>query len=316
MARVSVVIPTYNCSKFITEAIDSVLNQTYKDLEIIVVDDGSTDKTKEVLKAFIDRKSIYYVYQENKGPGAARNTGIKAAQGEYIAFLDADDQWFRDKLRLQLEYLGKNSQNAFIYTDLMEMHNDQIIYRSRLKEGGYKHVAEGWIYDNLLKESFVFAQTVIVKREILNEVGMFDEGLRIAEDRDLWLRVGEKYQIGFMDEVLTIRRKHDSNLTNKTELYISSQIKMFEKHLKRRMGDLEHKKLKSTRIIRKKLQNGWFDLGYYYLENLETSKARTAFVKSMKYGIKGKAVIYTFLILLPVNVIKYVRDLKKYFVVS
>jgi len=116
-ARVSVIIPTYNCAQFITEAIESALMQTYTDIEIVVVDDGSTDNTKEILKPYIEKNFLTYIYQENQGPGAARNTGIKAATGEYIAFLDADDTLTEDSVEKRINLIEGSSDIGLVFSD-------------------------------------------------------------------------------------------------------------------------------------------------------------------------------------------------------
>ena len=116
MPKVSVIIPTYNRSKYVTKAIDSVLAQTYRDFEIIVVDDGSTDNTKEVLKPYTDR--IKYLYQENTGVSAARNAGIRAAGGQWIAFLDSDDEWLPEKLSIQMDYLSRHNEIVAFITNV------------------------------------------------------------------------------------------------------------------------------------------------------------------------------------------------------
>jgi len=117
MAIVSVIIPSYNCARYVEEAIESVLNQTYNYLEIIVVDDGSTDNTREVLKEYIGNGQIKYVYQENQGPGAARNTGIKCAKGDYIAFLDSDDTLTENSIEKRMNLIIRSPEVGLVFSD-------------------------------------------------------------------------------------------------------------------------------------------------------------------------------------------------------
>ncbi len=115
MKKITAIIPTYNSAKYITEAIDSVLNQTYANIEIIVVDDGSTDNTENILSNYVNKNKIIYVKKKNGGPGSARNLGIKLANGEYIAFLDADDMWEKNKIEKQLS-MALSSSSDLVYT--------------------------------------------------------------------------------------------------------------------------------------------------------------------------------------------------------
>jgi len=153
MGKVSVIIPIYNRLQYLPAAIGSVLNQTYQDFEIIVVDDGSTEDVKGKISEYIKQnpsKKIKYFYQENKGVSAARNRGIKEATGEYIAFLDSDDIWVPEKLSLQTEYLAKNKTIDVVFGDAVEQHEN-----SNGAEAGQKRAFDlckphqGWIYINI-----------------------------------------------------------------------------------------------------------------------------------------------------------------------
>jgi glycosyltransferase involved in cell wall biosynthesis len=126
--KVSVVIPTYNCSSYLKEAVDSVLNQTYRNYEVLVVDDGSSDGTRCTLEPYLD--TINYIYQENRGAPAARNTGIRAATGEFIALLDADDVWLPEKLQLQMEYFESHENCSLVYTDMKTFDEHGVIEES------------------------------------------------------------------------------------------------------------------------------------------------------------------------------------------
>ena len=310
MSKVSVIIPTYNCARYITGAINSVISQTYKNLEIIVIDDGSKDNTKETLEYYMKAGLINYIYQENKGPAGARNEGIRTATGEYIAFLDADDLWMKDKLQLQIDYIQRNPQYKVIFSDFMEMSDGKITFNSYLKEGGYKNVGEGYLYDNLIKESFISPITAIISRDIFVKVGLFDEELIIGEDRDMWLRVAEEFQIGFLNKVLSIRNRHSTNLTRKRELYMLMQVRMLEKHLKRRMDDKD-KNPDCVREIKRELENRYLELGMYYTREFRKDVARKYFWGSLKYGFNLKSAALIGLNILPIAVLKLLRSLKK-----
>jgi glycosyltransferase involved in cell wall biosynthesis len=198
---VSVVIPTYNTSNFLIKAIQSVINQTYKNWELIIVDDGSTDQTRQIVEEFQKKDSrIKYFFQNNKGQGAARNLGIKNASGNYIAFLDSDDEFFENKLERVISYFKKDKNIGFIYTDAIII--GDYLYKKRRSEIVTPY--SGKIYTKLLFNNFITTSTVVVKREVLQNCGSFDESdlLRNFEDYDLWLRIAKKYKIEYIPEVL------------------------------------------------------------------------------------------------------------------
>ena len=255
MAKISIIIPTYNSAQYICEAIESVLNQTYKDFEIIVVDDGSTDNTKEVIKPYLNK--IKYIYQQNSGPSAARNRGIKEAKGEYIAFLDADDIWLPQKLELQIKFMEKEKEVGLIFSDMILFNEKGIIKNSFLKEKLFFNKlsikplssTEKVIYDNvfnaLLQENFIPTNTVIVKKECFNKVGFFDETLFSVEDRDMWLRIGLFYDIGFINFPLVLTRFHETNISANQELALKSRLKVMKKFL-----NYSNLPIKSKKIIK------------------------------------------------------------------
>lgn len=187
MPKVSVVIPTYNRAKYICEAIDSVLAQTYKDHEIIVIDDGSTDNTKELLNKY--ETKIKYIYQENKGISAARNAGIKVAKGEYIAFLDSDDLWLSEKLKVQVKALEENKEIGLVYSSM-----------SRIDSSGKfwgmcpSTPAGDNCYDLLISESHYPTPTILVRKECFEKAGLFDETMKGIEDLDWCYRIIKFYK--------------------------------------------------------------------------------------------------------------------------
>lgn len=197
---VSVVIPTYNYGHFVASAIQSVLDQTFLNIEVIVVDDGSTDTTCEVVKKFGDQ--ILYIYQENKGLSCARNTGIKKSKGDFIAFLDSDDYWEKEKIQKQVEFIENNPEvvavncrfkaedlnGKFLYVTDNEDFQDVQIFRGKL------------INENIIAGG---GSNIIIKKSCFDEVGYFDELLSSSEDWDMWLRISKKYIIRTVEEPLT-----------------------------------------------------------------------------------------------------------------
>ena len=177
--KVSVVIPSYNYGNLVESSIRSVLDQTRPPYEIIVVDDGSTDNTRQVLDKYSDR--IRYIYQENAGPSAARNSGIKASRGEYIAFLDSDDVWLPYKLEKQMEVFEEDAETGMVFTYVE--HAD--IDGNSIWIDEFENDWRGCITDKLLLRP-INPSSVVVKKSVFDEAGLFDVNLRCSEDLDLF----------------------------------------------------------------------------------------------------------------------------------
>jgi glycosyltransferase involved in cell wall biosynthesis len=201
---VSVVVPAYNCAEFIDETLESVYYQMYTQWELIVVDDGSTDETKARLTRH--EQKIQYHYQRNQGTAAARNAGVRRARGDLIAFLDNDDIWFPEKLKLQVEAMEGFPECGLVFTDGQTFTSSGVrkhsILSTRLDKWINQHVTAdpqlvmGWLDRELfLANEISSASGVMVRKECLTNVGGFDERIPIADDYDLWLRIAQRYPI-------------------------------------------------------------------------------------------------------------------------
>jgi glycosyltransferase involved in cell wall biosynthesis len=199
MPRVTVIIPTYNRAVFLKEAIDSVLDQDFRDFELIVVDDGSTDSTLRLLRSY--RPSIRIIKTQRKGVSAARNTGIEQAKGSYIAFLDSDDLYVKNKLSVQMAYVEAHPEAKICYTDEIWIRKG---VRVNPKKSHAKH--SGWIFDKCLPLCIISPSSVMMSKELLDEVGVFDESMPVCEDYDLWLRIAVRYPVHFIEKKLIIKR--------------------------------------------------------------------------------------------------------------
>jgi len=195
----SVIIATYNRAQFLPIAIESVLNQTFADFELLIIDDGSTDKTKDIIERYSDKR-LRYTRKEHAGVSAARNTGVKLAKGAYIAFLDSDDRYRRDKLEITAAYIQNNP-------DYKIFHTEEIWYRNGrlLAQKGYHQKPSGPVFKQALKLCCISISTVAIAREIFEQVGLFDEKLPACEDYDFWLRVTAAYPVLLIPEFLTIK---------------------------------------------------------------------------------------------------------------
>ena len=196
---VSVIIPTFNRDWIIRDAIDSVLGQTYSNFELLVVDDGSTDRTAKFLHTYGDRLRV--IRQDNRGVSAARNSGIRASSGQLIAFLDSDDMWLPEKLAAQVSFFEHHPNAKICQTEEVWIRNGM-----RVNPRQKHRKPSGDIFEPSLALCLVSPSAVMLRRELFDEVGMFDEDLPACEDYDLWLRVSCVIPVYLIDEQLTIKR--------------------------------------------------------------------------------------------------------------
>lgn len=232
--QISVVIPAYNSEAFIRQAIQSVLAQSYTNHEIIVVDDGSSDDTQSVLGEFGAR--IKCLCQPNRGCSAARNAGILAARGEFICFLDADDEWVPEKLELQAAFMERHPEVGLLFADEdeIEAKSGAVLCRSLVGRSPFypdilKGQAKGDAFSKLIIENFIPTSTVMIRRECFFRSGIFDETLRVSEDRDLWSRIAATFAVAFLPQTLGRKRVHPRNISSDSELTLRSRLRVWEK---------------------------------------------------------------------------------------
>lgn len=248
---VSVIIPSFNSSQYLKESIDSVLSQTYKKFEIVVVDDGSTDDVEEVVAPYISSGAIHFLKKENGGPAPARNLGIRNSSGELIAFLDADDVWKQDKLEEQLP-LFSDEKIALVYSDMEFFGAPFRFSRYSDMAGGFY---EGDVLYNLLKGNFIPNSSVVVRRKILEEVGLYNEDpeLFAVEDYDLWIKVATKYKIGFSPESLVKYRVHENQISRTKKRTYKALCRMYEKLLRDASFDM-YKDLIRSKMLENRIK--------------------------------------------------------------
>lgn len=235
---VSVVIPTYNRLGYLMEALESVFRQSRPPDEVIVVDDGSTDGTEEAITELGHR--VRYLRQRNAGPGAARNRGLRAVQGEWITFLDSDDLWMPDTVARQIEFCERNPGLDFVFGLMAlfdatsEASEPEILDRS-VYAYCQAHAADlRDLHLCLLKTNPVPTSTVMFRRSAMERVGFFREDLRCAEDYDLWFRWALSARCGFVDRVLMRRRIHAANVIGDHALMLESNLAVLEELTGRR----------------------------------------------------------------------------------
>jgi glycosyltransferase involved in cell wall biosynthesis len=296
---VDVVIPAYNSAATLNAAIESVFAQTYRDFRIIVVDDGSTDETQRVLAHYADR--CICLQQANAGAAAARNRGISAGTGEYVAFLDADDLWYAEKLAQQIAVLSSKPETGLVCSDFAI-------------EGGSWATAsqfsrifvpdDGHMFAELVKECIIFTSTVLVRRRVLEDVGLFNESLPICEDMNLWLRVAARYDVAAVREVLVTRRNRKGSLY---DVHANTAMSL-------RCGLAAHEDVEAhgpqlaprdARALRAALAKFYYRVGSAALTTGDRAAARTSLKRARQCGGGGVALwAKSVLALLPLPVFR------------
>ncbi|MBL1265000.1 glycosyltransferase family 2 protein [Methylomicrobium sp. RS1] len=310
--NISAIIPAYNSAEFIADAVRSILMQTHPVLEIIVVDDGSTDATAEIVVNLPG--PIKYIKQQNQGPSAARNTGIKAAGGDWIAFLDADDQWTTDKIEKQINLLKTYPSLALIAGDMTEIdHEDRIITQSVLAKHNllekFQHL-NGKAIPNALSElvtkNFIPTGTVLVNKTTLIEAGLFNQTIRFGEDLELWARIATKYPISCIPEILMLRRQHGNNATQMTAALLDDLVKVMQSIKKTASQELKAQRINPARLV----ADAYASLGYWHFDNLNLFNARKAFSASLRQKPNKRALFYWLFCYLSPQMIATMRKIK------
>lgn len=223
---ISVVLPTYNRKTLLPRAIKSVLDQTYKYLELIIIDDGSTDNTKDIVKGFSDKRIRYHKEKHNKGGSVARNIGIKLAKGELISFQDSDDEWLPEKLERQVRKFSEVGDDVGViycgYESVFERTNE-VVSRSIPEE-------KGNVYNRMLIGCITGMLTVTVRDTCFQKVGIFDETLPCFEDWDLWLRISKYYKFDYVPDILAKAYIHGKQLSTNLKIKIKGKEMILEKY--------------------------------------------------------------------------------------
>lgn len=230
MATVDVIIASFNAAKYLPTAIESVISQKFEDWQILLVDDGSTDNTAAVVDPF-QRKlgaKLKYIRQENGGVSAARNAALRVSTADFVALLDADDVWLPGRLSESLKILAERPQAGLAY-GLIQFIDPEGRLGSTW-EGNQTH-AEGRIAPYIYMRTVELpSPSITVRKKCIDEVGLFDEALRVTEDRDLWLRIALRYEVAFVPQVLALYRKSPSSLSTDPNRMLHAQIKFIHKN--------------------------------------------------------------------------------------
>jgi glycosyltransferase involved in cell wall biosynthesis len=320
MPRISVIVPTYNCAAYIPDAIDSVLKQTCQDFEIIIVDDGSTDDTVRVLDKYRSNPCIKYVYQENKGPGAARNAGMKLSQGEYICFLDSDDQLYRDSLQLRREFLDRQEDVMMVFTDYGLKKIEDVCIKKYLadnkflesfKDSFVKRPDNAIVFNDKFIDLFygfsphpIWTGTVMMKKSVVGSVGYFRTDTSIGEDRDYWIRIADNHKIGYIDEPTAMYNHFRSYLTKDVERYCLERIKSLK--------NTPNQSASRKKIVQRNISDTYLQLGYYFYKKNRRRSAMKYLLSGLQYNYRNRdCAKYLIINLLPQYLIDKIKIIVK-----
>ena len=224
---VTVIVPAYNHEYYIRDCLCSIVSQTYTNMQVIVIDDGSKDNTENIIREFINENDakIEFISKENEGLCKTLNRGLNMARGKYVAFLASDDMWLPERIEKQVLFMEKNENIGMIFSDAYFMrdkeasNNKYTEYRPIIRNCFTNSIQSRSIYEALLYENFIPALTVLVRRECFSRVGHFDTSLKY-EDYDMWLRISKEYQTAFIDEPLAYYRVHGNNISNNMSIML------------------------------------------------------------------------------------------------
>lgn len=338
MELVSVIMPTYNRAALIGDAIQSVLDQTYDRLDLLLIDDGSTDNTENIISQFNDPR-LKYVRQENKGAAAARNHGLALRTGAYVAFIDSDDIWFPEKLELEIEVMKTLPEVGVVCSDFSSIDEAGNSERSHLRsyfsvlnDYGLRYedvfnnilakelarldkaekVYWGDIYETMLFGNIILTSTSLFRKEVFDKVGYFDTKYVTLEDYDFFLKVAKIFPVALIDKPLIRYRYNSIQLSG--ELFFGrlceNLIEIFKKNIESIRGSNLYKANKVK--IRRRLGAYFAQYGYYYFAQENTTAAAKHCFQSIKLNpTLYRSYLYCLFCLLPIGFSKVIRKMKK-----
>jgi glycosyltransferase involved in cell wall biosynthesis len=320
MPKVSVIIPVFNCEAYVTEAIRSVMDQTWRNLEILVVDDGSTDNSPTLIAELAaEDPRIRILRQENSGKASIpRNAAISFASGDFVSFLDADDLYKPEKIERELRVFSLLPDVGLVFSD-MEVSkafgkDTPKTYLANVeylrKAAPYLEHIEPNIY--LCKPNFynfmstqitgISTQTVMIRQELLkSEKKWFSEDMTVGEDIDLYFRLAKQYRVGFINEALSVYRYRESSLTDDPQRLLNGSIAAHSQNLKRAEALLSREEIRSCK---RRIANDYLYLGYYFFKNLNKQDARRSYRSSMRTNFSMKTLQAYMKTYLPGGIIK------------
>lgn len=283
---VTVIIPVFNCEKYIRESIESALGQTYSNIEVVAVDDGSRDSSLQILESYSDQINV--IKQKNSGSAVARNVGIAAANGKYVAFLDGDDFWFPEKIEAQVKYLESHPEVRLVFCEWLEWEyseNENSPQPKRSFQDSLQKIQpefSGDIYKELLLECVVHTSTVVMHTALARDIGGFDPAFKKGQDYDYWLRASRETLIHKLNAILSLYRIHAESITSNPGSvnyeFLAVKTALDKWGLHGFTGDKANK-----RKVYNHLSKTWLNFGNGFLEVGQAKLARDAFIKAIQY---------------------------------
>jgi len=311
--KISAVVPAYNAEAFISQALASIQQQSTSIDEIIVVDDGSIDGTEAVVRSCAPE--AIYIRQCNQGPSAARNRGVEAASGDWIAFLDADDQWTTEKTAAQLSVLKKYPELRLIASDMKEIDTNgsettpSVLAKHRQRD--FYQALNGAPVPNalsrLVRKNFIPTGTVLVQRNALLQAGLFNPQIRFGEDLELWAKIACHHPMTCLSAIHMLRRQHATNTTSNTGPMLKDLVRVMRSIASYGGERLKQQGINPSILIASALA----DLGYWQFSQANYSEARHSFFHSLRAHINKRALIYAIVCLLPNKLIMEAKALKQ-----
>jgi len=292
MALVSIVIPTFNSAPYLAETIESILSQSFNNFELILVDDCSTDQSPEIINKFNDSRIRHIRLNKNHGgPSKPRNMGINQANGDYIALFDSDDIMLPNKLERSVAMLDRFPEISVVFSDCFRFSNNGTILPNTLLQGysGLRNLLTESVekhfhilspldaYRNLFRENYIPTSSVMMRKEVFKNVGLFDEELVNGDDRDMWFRLSNLYSFGFIDIPLHKYRVRTGSVSSRGIMTHQNRIKVLKKQLALDLPTSLEK------LAKELISSNYFSIGYAYRGQGNMPKARKYYVKSTRY---------------------------------
>lgn len=273
--KVTVITPVYNGERYVALAIESALGQTYGNIEVFIVNDGSTDRSYEKIRPYLALANVKYLEQKNSGVAAARNAAIRRSSGELVSFLDQDDLWMPEKLEAQVDYLRSHPEAGLVHS--RQLYIDSSGNPVQTSEDWQTDV-EGMCFKELFIKNRISVLCALVRRRCFEELGLFNESLSMVDDYEMWLRVSRSFPIGFVDRRLAMYRIHDSNASYAFIKLVETELMAINSII----GSLRDGELEGG-VIRERLYELHFRLGSLYMwQKKDAASARGHFLRAIR----------------------------------
>jgi glycosyltransferase involved in cell wall biosynthesis len=280
---ISVIMPVLNGERFIAQAIDSICAQSYSDCELIVIDDGSTDRTREIVAGYSDRLDVKYIrHERNHGIAPSVNDGLRRASGAFITFLDHDDVWLPAFLKTQLTYLTEHPDVGMVHSDIQTIDGSGNVLEHSALACRKRAQPSGFVFRDLFMHSMICGNSVMIRKECFDRLGLWDESLKWA-DYHMWLRIARHYKVDYVPMVLTAYRQHSSQQTRSDTRPPIDDVPVAVRTIERLLETYpEVRQELGERTIRRRLASFHFDVAYGWFARREVLHARVCVRRALR----------------------------------